>query len=275
MTTNVRVYASMGRADPTHRALADIIGGLRAWRLWSTMGWYDIRQRYRRSMLGPFWLTISMGIMICALGLIYSTLFGMKIDEYLPFLSLGFVVWGLISGLVNDSCAAFYTVEGLIKQVPIPLTAHVLRVIWRNVIIFAHNIVIFVAVAVIFAAWPGATALLAIPGLLLLLYNALWFALLVGMICTRFRDVPQIVASLIQVVFFITPILWRPATLVDYNFIVDWNPFYHFLELVRAPLLGQVPDLLSWLVALGISIAGSMIAFLFLVRFRSRVAYWL
>ena len=275
-------YAVVGAGSPsltepstaTSLALRDIAEGLYRWRLWGLMGWQDIRQRYRRSVLGPFWLTLSMAVLVGALGVLYGKLFGIAIDDYLPFLTLGFIAWGLIAAVVNEGCVALTAAEPLIKQMRLPFSLHVYRIIWRNLIIFAHNFVVYIAVAVWFGIWPGAAALLLLPGLALIILNAMWIGLLLAMVCARFRDVPQIVASLLQVAFFMTPIIWKPELLGRRMAFAEANPFYHFVELIRAPLLGGVPAPLTWAMVLGITAAGWLVTALFFRRFRARIPYW-
>ena len=275
-------YAAVGAGSPsltepstaTSLALLDIADGLRHWRLWGVLGWQDIKQRYRRSVLGPFWLTLSMGTLVGALGFLYGALFRIAIDDYLPFLALGFLAWVLISGIVSDGCTAFIDAEKFIKQMKLPYSTFVYRVVWRNLIVFAHNFVIYVVVAIVFGIWAGATGLLLLPGLALIVANGLWVCLLVGMVCARFRDVPQIVASLIRITFFMTPIIWKPEQLGKRSGLVDFNPFYHFIEMVRAPLLGQVPSRLTWTVGLAVAGVGWLVTYLFWRRFRSRISYW-
>lgn len=256
------------------KAADDLYTGLIRWRLWGLIAWHDIRTRYRRSVLGPFWLTLSMAVLVGSLGFLYGALFQLSIREYLPFLTLGFVAWALISGLINDGCIAFIESEHFVKQMKVPFSLFIYRVAWRNLVIFAHNLVVYLVVAVAFGIWPGATALLLIPGLALIAINGVWIGLFFGMVCARFRDVPQVVASLLQAVFFITPIIWTPDLLGDRVGFVQFNPFYHFVELVRAPLLGTSPELLTWISVLGITSAGWLGNFLFFRRFRSRICYW-
>jgi ABC-type polysaccharide/polyol phosphate export permease len=256
-------------------ALADLAEGLARWRLWGLLAWQDIKQRYRRSSLGPFWLTISMGVMIGTLGVLYGKLFKMEIQEYLPFLCLGFLTWIFISTSITEGCTVFITSESIIKQIKLPLSSHVYRLVWRNLIILGHNFVVFVVVALVFRVWPGQSGLLVIPGLLVIALNVTWIALLLGIISSRFRDVPLIVASLVQVVFFLTPILWKPSLLGRRVGFVDMNPFYHLIEIVRMPLLGHSPTFLSWIAALVIAAIGWSTTFLLFSRFRKRIAYWL
>lgn len=262
------------RARQTRLAVADLREGLAHWPLWKAMAWQDILQRYRGSMLGPFWLTISMAIMIAALGALYSTLFKIKIDDYLPFLCLGILTWSFLSTIVVESCTVFTSSETIIKQIRIAFSVYVFRMVWRNLIILGHNAVVYVVVMLIFGIAPTWATLLALPGLALALINAVWVALLFGLICARFRDVPQIVASLTQVVFFVTPIIWKPELLGPYEAIAHLNPFMSFVDLIRAPLLGQAPDLMSWLVAGAVTVCGWLAAFNAFVRFRGRIPYW-
>ena len=258
----------------TARALQDVVEGACAFRLWGMLGWQDVRQRYRRSTLGPFWLTISMGALVGGLGVLYAGLFRMDVADYLPFVAAGLIIWGLLSGLITEGCAAFIGAEGIIKQVNLPLSVHVYRVVWRNLIVFAHNVAIYVAAAVIFSIQPGWTGLLVLPGLALLCLNGVWMGLLFGLVSARFRDVPQIVASVVQVAFFLTPIIWKPELLPDRAFVLDLNPFFHLVELVRAPSLGQAPGLVSWFAAAGITLGGWLVTLLMYRRYRWRIAYW-
>lgn len=256
-------------------ALADLAEGLSRWRLWGLLAWQDIKQRYRRSSLGPFWLTISMGVMIGTLGMLYGKLFKMEIQEYLPFLCIGLLTWTFISTSITEGCSVFVTSESVIKQIKLPLSSYVYRLVWRNLIIFGHNFIVFVFVAVFFEIWPGMAGFLAVPGLLLISLNAIWVALLLGMICARFRDVPLIVASFVQIAFFLTPILWQPSLLGERVGFVAMNPFYHLLEIVRSPLLGQVPTVPNWVASVIISVVGWSVTFVLFARFRKRIAYWL
>ena len=270
----VSIYDSGDRSD-TAQARDDLMAGVRRWRLWSRLGWHDIRKRYRRSILGPFWLTLSMAIMVGSLGLIYGTLFRLDLEGYLPFLAIGLATWTFVSSFLNEGCVSFIELEPLIKNVRIPMSVHILRVLWRNLIIFAHNIVIFAVVALVFQVWPGAAGPLSLAGLALLLVNASWIMLLLGMVCTRFRDVPPIVASVVQLLFFVTPVMWKPELLGDRRYLMALNPFHHLIEIIRAPLLGQVPGWESWAVAVLFALGGWAFTFACFARFRKRIAYWL
>ena len=261
------------RRNVSH-ALRDIGSGIGGIHVWPVLGWLEIKQRYRRSVIGPFWLTLSYGAMIAGMGPLYGSLLQQDISTYFPYLATGFVVWFLIANVVGDGCHAFIAAEGFIKQVKLPLTVHVLRVIWKNLIIFAHNAVIVVLVLAYYRPPLGWHVILAPLGVLMIAVNGLWFGLLFGLLCARFRDIPQVVGSVMQVAFFLTPVMWPSRLLGEYQWAADWNPFFHFLEVIRSPLLGHGAALHSWGVVLLITAAGYLLTLVMFSRFRARVAYW-
>jgi ABC-type polysaccharide/polyol phosphate export permease len=265
-----------GEASPLRVALFDLIEGIRRWYLWTHLGWHDIRQRYRRSIIGPFWVTLSMAFLVLALGFVYSGLFKENISTLLPYIAGGFIFWGFISISINESCVAFTTSENVIRQTPMPLVVHVLRVISRNFVILLHNLAIWVIVAVWFSIPPTFETLLVVPGALLVCANLAWLGLILAIVCARFRDVVQIVSNIVQIAFFITPLMWK-ANYVEHGrfFLVDANPFHHLLAVSRDPLLGVPPSLESWLFCGVMAVLGWLIAIAVFLRCRRFVPYWL
>ena len=132
------------------RAWGDLVSGFGKRELWLHLGWQDIKQRYRRSVLGPFWITIATGTTAVAMGGLYSMLFKLELSEHLPYVTLGLIVWNLINASILEGADVFVANEGLIKQLPTPLSVHVYRLVWRQMILFAHNIIIFVVIAIIY-----------------------------------------------------------------------------------------------------------------------------
>lgn len=260
--------------SPTASALADLAEGLRAWHLWGRLAWYQVRGQYRQSVIGPLWLTLSMAVLVGSLGFLYTYLFHRDPAEYLPYLAGGFVLWGLIARMVNDGCSVFIGGSQFIKQIRLPLSLLVYRMVLKNFIILAHHFVVLVAVMVLVRLWPGWVGLLVLPGLALFVLNGLWVALLLGTISARFRDVPPVIGSLLQLSFFLTPILWHPDMRPGLTYVVNLNPFYHFIHIVRAPLLGELPGLHNYLAAGAITLAGWTLALLVYRRYRNRIAYW-
>ncbi|MBR7654811.1 ABC transporter permease [Brucella oryzae] len=258
-------------------ALRDISEALLKYRLALIFGWQDVAQRYRRSRVGAFWLTLNMAVFIGALGLIFGTLFQSEMREFLPYLCAGVITWGFISTCLSEGCTTFTSSDGIILQVRMPLFTHVMRAVWRNVIIFAHNIVIFPVLLLILGKMISFSALWAIPGFLLLCLNLSWMMLILATLCARFRDMTQVVTNILQVLFYATPIMWMVKILPDHvsRAFIELNPFYHFIELVRAPLFGSPPSLLDWIFGVACAIIGWIVAVVFFGRYRWRVAYWL
>jgi lipopolysaccharide transport system permease protein len=259
-----------------HRfAVDDVQRGLRLWRLAWSLGWLDIRLRYRGSMLGPFWLTISTGVMVGSLGFLYSALFHMSLRDYLPFLALSQVLWFFLSSLVGESCQAFTDSEPVIRSVRMPFSVFALRILIRNVLVVLHNLCVIVVVFGAFRIWPGATALLAVPALPFWFLDALALSLLLGGFCARFRDIMPIVNSVMQIMFFLSPVIWKPEQLGVHAVWLPFNPFYDMLEILRSPLLGIPPSPLVWAGALGYSLVLWALAWTFFMRARGRIAFWI
>lgn len=237
----------------------------------------DIRQRYRRSILGPWWITISTGVMIACIGVIFGTIFKSPMQEFLPFLSAGLIIWGFISSTVMDATTVLIGAEAIIKQLPIPVFTHILRMIGRNLIVFFHNLLIFPIVCLCVQKGINWNIFYFILGLVILTLNLLWISLLLAVICTRFRDITQIVGSLLQIAFYVTPIIWMPSLLPARAsvMLLDPNPVYHLLAIVRDPLIGLSPSLMNWLVSAGLSLIGSLFSLLLFNKYRARISYWL
>ncbi|WP_321840504.1 ABC transporter permease [Paraburkholderia bannensis] len=255
-------------------ALLDLRKSIASWRLWTLLGWLEVRQRYARSRVGPFWLTISMGVMIASIGMVYGTLFGMKLGDYLPFLAISLVMWTSFSQTVTDGSVAYINSGQYIRQASTPKLIYVLQVIWRNAVILAHNFVIVLVLFALFGVKSWTTLPLFIPALLIYIANALWIAMVVGLLSARFRDLPQIVQALMQVAFYITPIIYRPDSLNRFSFIVEFNPLAYLIGVVREPLIGQVPSALTWGVTIGMAVLGWIVALALTGRYLKRIPYW-
>jgi len=270
-----RIYRrDAGNPQRLERALEDLAKGFVSWRFALALAVLDIRNRYRGSVLGPFWLTLSTTIMISAIGLLYGQLFQLPLADYLPFLTVSLLIWNLISQTVSDACGCLITAQGVIRQLPMPHTVHVLRIVLRNALIAAHNLPLILLVFLIFEVVPPWGALLALVGLGLIAINALAVGMLLGMICARFRDVQQIVSSLMQLVFFLSPVLWKPELLKQMQLLLPLNPFFVLMQTVRGPLLDGGAPLVIWACAILYTVLASAVAFAFFVRFRARIAFW-
>jgi ABC-type polysaccharide/polyol phosphate export permease len=258
-------------------AAEDLIGGLLQWDLWGRMGWLEIKRRYRRTVIGPFWSVISLTVVVLVIGALGTGLLNQSSGEYLPFLAAGMVVWVLLSVMITESCLLFVSGANLFRQMRMNYSILAFTLVYRNFIVFLHHLLVYFGFLLVFAPQKFSfVSLLAIPGLALVLANGVWMALLLGMICLRFRDVQQLVNTFIQIGLFVTPIFWPPDALrgIERVIYVDLNPLYHLISIVRMPLLGQVP---SWNIigtVLLITIVGYTVTYLIFRRFRQRIVYW-
>lgn len=257
-------------------ALADLAGGLARWRVAAMLAVTDIKNRYRRSKFGQWWLTLSMGITIGTLAFVYATLFNIELAVYLPHVAVSLIAWSLLSSFIMEGGTAFVEAENYLKNVRLPLSVYILRVLMRNLIVFAHNLVLVPVVLLVFRI-PLTWDLLWLPlAVLLVVANGIWIALLLGTLCARYRDLPQILGSIIQVSFFLSPVIWKPAQLSSsIPWLATWNPFAAFLALLRDPILGGGPPLQAWLYACAITVVGLAVGLPFFARFRARIIYYL
>jgi ABC-type polysaccharide/polyol phosphate export permease len=255
-------------------ALADLAAGLsRSW-IWSALAYQDIKLRYRGSVLGPFWVTLTNLILIAAMGGIYGALFHIETATYVPFLMCGLSVWQFISTTINEGCATFTLAQDVIQQVPLPFSIQAYRNVYRNLIVLAHSAVIIPFGLMIFQVPLSWHIFEVVPAMLILCLDGLWISLLLGTISTRFRDIPPIVANFVQVVFFVTPIFWPLNAVGAWEPILALNPFFAAIDVIRSPLLGSAPYPSSWPLLLGFTLVGSVGGLAFFVRFRERIAYW-
>jgi ABC-type polysaccharide/polyol phosphate export permease len=217
-----------------------------------------------------------MAITILAMGFLYSRLFHLPLQEYFPFLAAGMLIWNLLSTLITDSTNTFIEAESYLKQIRLPYTAFVLRAICRSFIIFTHNIIVLIPVLFFFHVKIDWSILMELPALLIIIGTAFGYGLLLAMLGARYRDIAQIVASLMQVFFFVTPVIWSPTVLSPHGqFLIQFNPFLQFVTLLRAPLLGIMPTAQVWITTVSIMLAGWVLAFALFARARHRIVYWL
>ncbi|WP_368518281.1 ABC transporter permease [Rhizobium sp.] len=252
----------------------DLLAGFLKRDLWLKFALHDIRQRFRRSLLGPFWITLSTGVMIASLSVVFGSLFGRDLTDFVPYVATGLIYWTFLSSMITEGCVAFIEREGYIRNVPMPLIVHFYRAFARNTIVLAHNMVIYVLVFVYFRHSLNYNYLLFIPGFLLFLLNLAWLSLLAALFSTRYRDIPQLINSVIQIVFFVTPVFWSVRQFPKRPAVIDFNPAYHLLEIVRAPLLGEAPEYTSWIVCSVMAVAGSFAALVVYRRAYGRLPYW-
>lgn len=258
-------------------ALADIRSAMAQRSLAGMLAWHDVVGKYRRSRFGVMWITLTMAMTIFPVGYVFSQVYRRPPREFLPFLTVGMILWSFMSSVVNDACLCFLGNQRLIGQFRLPAYLHVLRVLIKNLLILAHHLVWLPLVWWLGGIAPTRAVLFVVPGFLLMLLNLGWVALVLGLACLRFRDVVELVRSSIQLVFFVTPILWTPSALATgrHAWLVVLNPVHHVLEGVRAPLLAEAPPLAGVGAGCALAVLGWSIGLTLLGRYRDRIPYWL
>lgn len=242
------------------------------------LAWQDIRQSYRRSAAGPFWITIGMAVQIVTMAFVFGVIFKTNLSDYLPFLAVSITLWGLISNALIEGCLTFISSDAMIKQLNLPYFQFVIRTVWRNLISAGHNLILIPFVLLIFWRLPGWSLISFIPGIVLLIFNISWVVFLVGMVSARFRDMPPIVSSFMTVAFYVTPVMWYPK-LIDSgsisHLLLGLNPFYHWLQIVRLPILGAWPTWENWTLSMLSALIGWSVTLVIFKKYKNAIAFWL
>ncbi len=258
--------------------LHDLAAALRLRRIWWRLGLQDIRRRFRRSVLGAGWIFIQLAVTIAALGVVYGHLLGQDMRTFLPFLAVGLVLWGFITASVVEGGQAFVVSEGYIKQIGLPIQVYVFRAFVSITVASAISLSSYVVVALAYAVPVGWGTLWGVPGLLLMTAVGFLLALIFAHLTACFRDTPHLASTALQILFFVTPVLW-PGELLRgrrVQWVVDANPLYHLLEVVRRPLLSSQPAaMVDYLVTVGVLAVLIAVAFVVVAAYSRRIVYLL
>lgn len=257
------------------RALREFGAALTAWPLWTAIAKDDVQGRYKRTALGPFWLVLSQAGFIIGIYLLHRTGLGGGNENFLYFLSASLPVWGLITSLLMDGSNSMIWSKPYLESFPLPPALFAIRVVASSVVTFAHLIVTFIVVSIWQMAPPTPALVAFIPALIIIIVFGLGCSLGLGSLGARFRDIPVFTTSLIGLLFVLTPVFWVPTPEQAASPLVRFNPFFYLLEVGRAPLLGDMPSLGIWVVAVLIALF-TLAAGLFIhVRTRASLIYWL
>lgn len=255
-----------------------IFGEVRAlweqFRLAFFLAWSDTRIRYKRSVLGPFWLVIGTAIGVGGIGFLWSSLFKIDTANFIPMITIGLVVWYLLSGCVVEAASVFYSNRDLLLSMPISSFLISIQLLLRQIVNFGHNFVVVVVVLFFFPQNLSFVALLAIPGFFLVSLNLLWLIQIIGYFGARYRDLEPLLAAIMQPIFFLTPVMFRPSQLSDKAFLMDFNPLAYWLALIRDPLMGHVPSVTTWGVSIIMALSGWCLALILTGYKRHRLPYW-
>ena len=258
----------------SERAKEDLRQAIYGVPLWNALAVSDIRSKYRLSTLGSLWITCTTGALALAIGLIYGQFFGQNIHDYLPYFTTTYIIWIFISSVIGEASTTLIGAGNLIKSSQMPIVFHVLRMLQRNLIIAGHNAVV-IALVWPFIRWHiGPEILLSVAGAVLLYCFLAGAAVVIAIVCVRYRDIPPLIQVLIQFLFFISPVIWQPEQLRFGTFVLVLNPIAYMLAVVRDPILGRDVPLETWLIAIALAVASLVAGGLMYLRFRGRIAYW-
>ena len=257
-----------------HLGLKDIRDGLANHRIWWRLALLSRKEQQKRSVLGAVWNTIGILIMVLLFGVLYARLFNQPISKHLPYVACGLVVWLFYAEVIVRSCVAFTSHAVFIQQLTLPKSIYLYRLLALEILSFSYAVVLILVPILSFTVGFSLHAFLVLGGLLLIVANLFFAATLLAVISLRFRDVSPLVGHLMRPLMFVTPIIWNADNFPDRALFITWNPFFHIVEIVRAPLLGRIPEAFSYIYLLVITLLIIVFSIAIFARYRSRVAFW-
>ena len=257
-------------------ASADLVSGaVDCRRIWARLAQHGIKNRYQKTVLGPFWIVLTTTIMVLTFGVIYAEFFNRPIAVHLPYVAVGLVLWGFYTDLFVKGCQLFIRNSRMIHQMKMPYSVYLYLHAMEGFIVLLHNLSIVIVVFLVFRVGISPVLLLqSLAGFAIIAINAIAGALLFALISTRYRDFRAVIGSFMRPMMFITPIIWNPELRANRAAFIQWNPFYHLIDICRGPLLGKPAAAESWLISLGATALLLTLAFLLFSRYRGRIAYW-
>lgn len=243
--------------------------------VWLYMAWIDIKLRYRRTKLGPLWLVIVSFISIVCIAGLGSLLFRVKFGDFFPYVTCGMVVWQYMSAMIVDSCIVFIAQTGIIKHINVPLLGFAIRMFCRNSIVFFHSLVVVIMVLIYYQTPVTFALFILLPAFFVFFVTAVSLSVILGFVCTRFRDILQLVQALIGILAFLTPIMWESKMLGEHAWLVNFNPLTHYVSIIRDPLLGIYPSKISIVFVAVMTSVCVVISSALFDKYRKRLVHWL
>jgi lipopolysaccharide transport system permease protein len=236
----------------------------------------NLKTRYARTSLGPLWETFATSIFIFFAGFLWSKIFKMDVANFLPHLFAGMVIWKFYAQVITTSSTSYLDNAALIKYIKHEYVVHNLKGVFRDFLIFIHNLPICLLVIIYFNGlnYNFLYIFLSLP---IILISSFCISYIMSLVCLRYRDLYYLTQSLIQLVFFFTPILWKPDQLNSkaIMFVVNPNIIYHYIEIIRGPLMGYRPTILNYSATLLFMIFLIFFANFLYKKYNSRIPYWL
>ncbi len=258
------------------RTLEDLRAGVLAWRIWSALAWNEFIMTYRRSLIGVFWIIISfLGFVAVKILIFGSMMSESNPTYYYVYMAVGYFIFSFLSAAITMASKVFISAEKWIKNDHLPLSLYAFKAIVRELFTFVLTAVVIVFVFLYFRFPASRQVYLVVPALMLLLINIFWIKILLGTICTRFRDIEYLVATIMRVMLFLSPVLWMPEQMGSLMTYLWWNPFFHLIEIFRGPLINSEIAWVSWLYVSCMTLIGSVVTLIVFSLFRHRIVFWL
>ena len=256
--------------------IREFVNALHFWRIWNIATIYKIVLNYRRTYLGTAWLMVGITLIVIVKSFLFSGILNLPSERIIPNLAIGMLVWRLLVGIVNGSCDALSTNKSNFEQGYFPLFTPVLSTIVHHSFIFMHALIPMLAISFYFALPHWGNLFLVIPGLVLICFTAIPIGYILSVLCARFRDLANLIHAIMGVLFFMTPVIWIPEMATGFRqWIVLLNPFYHFMEIIRDPIVAQPIVSLNWIVALLSGIFAWVVSYILYSYYGRRVLIWL
>jgi ABC-type polysaccharide/polyol phosphate export permease len=234
----------------------------------------EVKLRYRRSVLGPVWNVLTTAVLIGAMGPLYSILLNQPLSDYFLYFSSGFIIWNFLSSTINDFSNVYVSSEPYMKQVKLPYTFYLLKSLFRNLILFSYNFIIILFVLYFIKGNFKFNLIEFLLGFIFIVLNLIWIGGLISLLCTRFRDFSQIISNILQVLFFITPIIWQPNMLQKNHSVVDFNYFYYLILILRDPIIGISTPNNVYALLFFITFIGLIVYFLVFKKYYNKIILW-
>lgn len=243
---------------------------------WWLLARQSVQGSYRRTFLGPFWMTAQQLMWVLGIGVVYSQLFHVERGTFIPLLAYGVLIWQQIMGALTSAPSLFIDSASYLSSSNLPLSFYGYQALANQVITFAHTAVVMVIIPIMYGVGPTLWAIALVPlALGLVLLNSAACMLWLAPLGTRFRDVRVAIASVTQLLMFVTPVFWDPAQLPGRHWVVMVNPFAWPVLSFRDPLIGTSPDGLVWLLFAIATVVNCSVGFIVFSRARRRIRYWL
>ena len=238
------------------------------------LAWYEVKSKYYRSTIGPFWITLSTLVTITGLSFVFWSIFNIPLKTTIPWISCGIIVWVYVSNVIDESTGLL--IDGSLLSFNVTLFDIVLRHTYKNLIIFSHNIVLLIPVGYIFKVEINLNLLTSIYGLVLLFINSITFSIIFGLLCLRYRDFISIIKSFLYLLFLMTPIFWMPSVLSkNRSVLVDVNPLFQIIQTIRAPFFGNNIGMSGFLFTLIFTFVFIIIAFICYKKYSKMFRIWI